>query len=174
VIPKAAPGVRAVDPRGLVHIAGDGAQSAQEDQHREGRAAPHVRDDDGEHRCLGEPVHRAETEQRQPFVQRSVIEVEHRDPQESGDERRIDPGQEHGRIHHVRRAEAAMLRVIDQQGEAEAEQELTDDRRPDDEDDRVDDDPREVGIAEQPHVVVETDETRVRRIEAHEGTVGEA
>jgi hypothetical protein len=64
--------------------------------------------------------------------------------------------------------------VIEQDREQQAEDELADDRGPDDEYDRVEDDGGEVGVAEEALVVVEPDEPRSRRVEADERLVREA
>jgi hypothetical protein len=64
--------------------------------------------------------------------------------------------------------------VIEQDREQQAEDELADDRGPDDKYDRVEDDGGEVGVAEETLVVVEPDEPRSCRVEADERLVREA
>jgi len=64
--------------------------------------------------------------------------------------------------------------VIEKDREQQSEDELPDDRRADDEDERIEDDRGEVGIAEKALVVLQSDEARPRRIQADERLVREA
>jgi hypothetical protein len=64
--------------------------------------------------------------------------------------------------------------VVEEQREQQAEDELADHSRADDEHDRVQDDGREIRVADEPLIVVEADETRTRRVDADEGFVGKA
>jgi hypothetical protein len=64
--------------------------------------------------------------------------------------------------------------VVEQQREQKPEDELSDDRRTDDEHDRIEDNGREVGIADEALVVVEADEAWAGGVEADERFVREA
>jgi hypothetical protein len=103
-----------------------------------------------------------------------VEEIVHRDPQEGSDDRWVHPGEKHRGVGDRREPVAPSLGVIEQDREQQAEDELADDRGPDDEYDRVEDDGGEVGVAEEALVVVEPDEPRSRRVEADERLVREA
>jgi hypothetical protein len=64
--------------------------------------------------------------------------------------------------------------VIEQDREDKSEDELADDRGPDDEYDRVENDRGEIRVAEEALIVFEPDEPRSRRVEADERLVREA
>jgi hypothetical protein len=64
--------------------------------------------------------------------------------------------------------------MVEQEREQEPEDELADDRGTEDEHDRVQDDRREIGVADEALVIVEADEARARRVDPDERLVGEA
>ena len=175
VVPETAPRVGAVHPSGFVDVRRDGLEGAEEDDHGEGRPSPDVGDDHRRHRERADPVDRAKTERAQEdVVQRAEEEVEHRHPQEPGDQRRVDPCEQHGAVRQGSEPPAPVLSVVDEERERQTKAELPDHRGAHDERDRVPDHGPEIRIGEEPRVVIETDEARICGVYSDEREIREA
>ncbi len=120
----------AVDRGRLVEIARDRLQRREQRDGEERNAPPDIGDDRPPHRVvrIGEDVaglaHQAE--RKEPVRQRADDRIEQPGPVEAGEEARHRPGQEHQRLHDA----PAPERLVEQQRQDQAEDELQDDGGP--------------------------------------------
>src|SRR4051794_28398942 len=112
VIPEPAPCARAVNPRGLIDLGWNRAETAEEDQHDERTTTPDIDHDHGGHRRGPEPAHRSKPEHIENFVQGAVVVVEHRDPEKSRDQCRVYPGEYDRAVHERGHAVSPVFAVI--------------------------------------------------------------
>ncbi|MBK0296194.1 prepilin-type N-terminal cleavage/methylation domain-containing protein, partial [Bacillus sp. S34] len=147
----------AADLGGLGDLLGDLLHGGGVHEHRERRAAPDVRQDDGEHRVRVEPVRPADPDRREELVERPLV-VEERVRRE----RRHDLGQ-HPRGDDEGADDRAdgLVGTAHEEREPEAEHVLPDHRGGEQEDDGEDDGLREVRVLEQLEVVLQADELLV-------------